>query len=33
MEKQVIEAIKKLAIEFINAYWNVPYNGFDKLFD
>ena len=33
MEKQVTEAIKKLAIEFINANWNVPYNGFDKLFD
>ena len=32
MEKQVIEAIKKLAIEFIGANWNVPYNGFDKLF-
>ena len=33
MEKQVIEAIKKLAIEFINTNWNVPFEGFDKLFD
>ena len=32
MEKQVIEAIKKLAIEFIGANWNVPFDGFDKLF-
>lgn len=32
MEKQVIEAIKKIAIEFINTNWNVPFEGFDKLF-
>lgn len=33
MEKQVIEAIKKLAIEFINANWNVPFERYATLFD
>lgn len=33
MEKQVIEAIKKIAIEFINAYWNVPYSDYNTLLE
>lgn len=31
MEKAVIEAIKKLSIDFVNNYWGVPYGNFGTL--